>query len=180
MLSAKLIRATSKVAVYEVKGTSVELKAYEASVTAAGQTIRYKTDGVDGPQVLNELGEPIPLFFTAFPMPGKDQWHPLAQIQSGPNKGKFTLDTEALNFDKLIAKSLGQDLGEHITAQLAQRHTGALSNAPKSSRTITLTDDDEEDLTAESDDQTASASESADMDALAEQPVAKATAKTNK
>lgn len=176
MLSAKLIRATSKVAVYEVKGTSSELKAYEASVTASGQTIRYKTDGVDGPQVLNELGEPIPLFFTPFPMPGKDQWHPLVQIQSGPNKGKFTLDTEALNYDKLIAKSLGQDLGEHITAQLAQRHTGVLSNAPKS-RTITLTDDDE-DLTAESDDQTASASASADMDALAEQPVAKATAKT--
>lgn len=179
MLSAKLIRATSKVAVYEVKGTSVELKAYEASVTASGQAIRYKTDGVDGPQVLNELGEPIPLFFTPFPMPGKDQWHQLVQIQSGPNKGKFTLDTEELNFDKLISKSLGQDLGEHISAQLATKHTGVSLNskAPKASSVI-LTDDDDEDLTAEADDQTASASASADMDALAEQPVAKASAKT--
>ncbi len=108
-------------------------------------------------------------------MPGKDKWHELVQIQSGPNKGNFTLDTEELNFDKLISKSLGQDLGEHITAQLASRHTGVVSNAPKAN-SIILTDD-EEDLTEESEDQTPSASESADMDALAEQPAAKASGK---
>ena len=176
-MQAKLIRATAKVAVYEVRGTSAEIKAYEASITAQGRTVSYKTAGKDGPQVKNDRDEPIPLYFTPFPLPGREKWHEMVLIQSGPNKGTFTLDTDDLNFDKLMAKSLGQDLGEHISAQLATKHTGVSLNskAPKAS-SIILTDDDE-DLTAETDDQAEPASASADMDALTEQPVAEATEK---
>ena len=69
-------------------------------------------------------------------------------------------------------------MGEHITAQLAAKHTGVSlgSKAPKAT-SITLTDDEDDDLTAETDATAEPASESADMDALAEQPEAKATGK---
>lgn len=175
-MQAKFLNATSKVAVYEVKGTSSELKAYEASITAKGRTVQYKTEHMGGPVVNDANGNPIPLYFTAFPMPSKTQWYELVQIQSGPNKGNFTLDTADLAFDKLLSKSFGQDLGEHISAQLATKHTGVSlgSKAPKAS-SIILTDDDDEDLTAEAD-ETESASASADMESLAEPPVAEATA----
>lgn len=175
-MQAKFLNATSKVAVYEVKGTSSELQAYEASITAKGRTVQYKTAHMGGPVVNDANGNPIPLYFTAFPMPSKTQWYDLVQIQSGPNKGNFTLDTAELAFDKLLSKSFGQDLGEHISAQLASKHTGVSldSKAPKAS-SIILSDDDDEDLTAEAEDQAEPASASADMESLAE-PTVEATA----
>lgn len=175
-MQAKFLNATSKVAVYEVKGTSSELQAYEASITAKGRTVQYKTAHMGGPVVNDANGNPIPLYFTAFPMPSKTQWYELVQIQSGPNKGNFTLDTAELAFDKLLSKSFGQDLGEHISAQLASKHTGVSldSKAPKAS-SIILSDDDDEDLTAEAEDQAEPASASADMESLAE-PTVEATA----
>ena len=175
-MQAKFLKATSSVALYEVKGTSSELDAYEASITAQGRTVQYKTERKDGPVVNDANGRPIPLYFTPFPMPSKTQWYDLTVIQSGKNKGNYTLDTSELAFDKLLSKSFGQDLGEHISAQLATKHTGVSlgSKAPKAT-SITLTDDEDDDLTAETDATAEPASESADMESLAE-PTVEATA----
>lgn len=175
-MQAKFLNATATVAIYEVRGTSSELDAYEASITAQGRTVQYKTEHKDGPVVKDANGRPIPLFFTPFPMADTEKWHNLSVIQSGKNKGGYSFDTKQLMLDKLVAKSHGQDLGEHIVHQLATKHTGVSLNskAPKAS-SITLTDDDDEDLTAEAD-ETESASASADMESLAEPPVAEATA----
>ena len=161
MLQAKFLRTGKggSFAVYEVQGTSAELKSYADSITAAGRTtVKYKTDGVDGNPVLNAQGDQIPLFFTAFPMPGKDQWHNLVQIQSGPNKGQFTLDSEELNYSKLLARTMGADLGSAIANQLASQITGANLSSMAKSTTITLKDDDE-----------SPASAGADLSALEEQ-----------
>jgi hypothetical protein len=161
MLQAKFLRTGKggSFAVYEVQGTSAELKSYADSITAAGRTtVKYKTDGVDGNPVLNSNGDQIPLFFTAFPMPGKDQWHSLVQIQSGPNKGNYTLDSEELNYSKLLARTMGADLGTAIANQLASQITGVDLSSMAKSNTITLKDDDE-----------SPASAGADLSALEEQ-----------
>ena len=162
MLQAKFLR-TGKggaFAVYEVQGTSAELKSYVDSITAAGRTTpKFKTDGVDGAPVLNSNGDQIPLFFTAFPMPGKDQWHNLVQIQSGPNKGNYTLDSEELNYSKLLARTMGADLGTAIANQLASQITGVNLSSMAKSNSITLKDDDDE----------SPASAGADLSALEEQ-----------
>lgn len=164
-MQAKFYKATNKVAIYTVQGTDAELAAYAASITAQGREPQYQTEGIGGPLVKNSKGQHIPLFFTAFPMPNKDQWYNLVQIQSGPNKGNYTLDTQDLSFDRLLAKSFGKDLGDHIAGQLASKHTGVSlgSNAPVSSSVI-LTDDDDETDSSETE---SKASASADMDAIA-------------
>ena len=154
------------------------MKSYTDSIEAKGlTTVRYKTDGVDGPVVKDDNGNSVPLFFTLWPMPDREKWYNLTVIQSGKSKGDYTLDTTDLSFDKLFANSVGQDLGAHMVAQLATKHTGVSlqSKAPKASASsVTLTDDDE-DLTED-------ASASADMDAIPaeEQPEAKASGKGNK
>ena len=164
-MQAKFYKATNKVAIYTVQGTDAELAAYAASITSQGREVQYQTNGIGGPLVKNAKGQNIPLYFTAFPMPSKTQWYDLVQIQSGPNKGNYTLDTAELAFDKLVAKSLGSDLGAHISAQLASKHTGVSlnSNAPVSS-SIILTDDEDD---TESTETESKASVSADMDAIA-------------
>ena len=179
MLQAKFLRVgKGKFAIYEVRGTSAELKSYTDSIEAKGlTTVRYKTDGVDGPVIKDDNGNSVPLFFTAFPMPDKEKWYNLVLIESGKNKGNYTLDTLDLSFDKLLSNSMGQDLGEHITAQLASKHTGVSlqSKAPKASASSVILTDDDEDLTED-------ASASADMDAIPaeKQPEAKASGKGNK
>ena len=187
MLQAKFVRIVKggTLAMYELRGSSAELNNYVDSVTALGRTVQYKTDGLDGDIVKDANGNQTPLFFTPFPMPNKEAWHEVYQIQSGKNKGGFTLDKSDLDFDMLMSKSLGQDLGVHISEQLASKHTGVSlsTKATKvSSKSISLADDDDEDLTAETDDQTPSASGSANMDDLVDQdqPEAKASGKGNK
>jgi hypothetical protein len=87
----------------------------------------------------------------------------------GDNAGSFTLDKSDLQFDALVAKSMGADLGQAIAAEAAKRYA---DSTPVSSSASSLLDDDEdeadeEDFTAsESEDSEVVASEDATMDVV--------------
>lgn len=160
-LQAKFLR-TGKggtLAIYEVRGTSAELANFvSANYTTKDQVPAFSSNA-DGVAILDNNGNKSPLLFTSFPMPGRERWHPLYQTQSGKNKGTWSLDKDALNFDILVAKSMGSDLGQAIAAESAKRYT---DSTPVSSSTATMLTDDED--VADEEDFTAVASEDATMD----------------
>jgi hypothetical protein len=97
------------------------------------------------------------------------------KVLMGTNAGSYTLDKSDLQFESLVAKSLGADLGQAIASEAAKRYT---SSAPISSSASTLADDDDD---ADEEDFTATASEDADMDLIpAEEEPATKTAKAAK
>jgi len=159
-LQAKFLR-TGKggtLAVYEVRGTSTELANFvSANYTKKDQVPAFSSD-TDGVAILDNNGNKSPLLFTSYPMPGRNSWHPLYQTQSGKNKGTWSLDKDALNFDILVAKSMGSDLGQAIANESAKRYA---DSTPVSSSTATMLTDDEE---VDEDDFTTVASEDATMD----------------
>lgn len=160
-LQAKFLR-TGKggtLAIYEVRGTSAELANFvSANYTTKDQVPAFSSNA-DGVAILDNNGNKSPLLFTSYPMPGRNNWHPLYQTQSGKNKGTWSLDKDALNFDILVAKSMGSDLGQAIAAESAKRYA---DSTPVSSSTATLLTDDED--VADEEDFTAVASEDATMD----------------
>jgi hypothetical protein len=170
MLTAKFLRTGKggSLAIYEVRGTSTELANFvAANYTSKGQEPAFKSE-IDGTAILDNNGNKVPLLFTSYPMPGKNNWHPLYQAQSGKNKGSWSLDKENLNFDALVAKSLGADLGQSIASELAKSYTD--KSVISSSAQSLLTDDDDdssedsEENFASSADET-NASEDANLDA---------------
>ena len=171
-LQAKFLR-TGKggtLAIYEVRGTSAELANFvSANYTTKDQVPAFSSNA-DGVAILDNNGNKSPLLFTSYPMPGRNNWHPLYQTQSGKNKGTWSLDKDALNFDILVAKSMGSDLGQAIAAESAKRYA---DSTPVSSSTATLLTDDED--VADEEDFTAVASEDATMD-VEETSTAKPTA----
>jgi hypothetical protein len=101
-------------------------------------------------------------------MPGKNLWHPLYQVQSGPKAGSFTLDKAELQFAMLVSKSTGGDFGQ----ELAKQQVASFLEAPVSQSMSSLLDldsdeADEEDLTATATEETdESASTDAEFDAV--------------
>jgi hypothetical protein len=160
-LQAKFLR-TGKggtLAVYEVRGTSTELANFvSANYTTKDQVPAFSSNA-DGVAILDNNGNKSPLLFTSYPMPGRNSWHPLYQTQSGKNKGTWSLDKDALNFDILVAKSMGSDLGQAIANESAKRYA---DSTPVSSSTATLLTDDED--VVDEEDFTTVASEDATMD----------------
>lgn len=160
-LQAKFLR-TGKggtLAIYEVRGTSAELANFvSANYTTKDQVPAFSSNA-DGVAILDNNGNKSPLLFTSYPMPGRNNWHPLYQTQSGKNKGTWSLDKDALNFDILVAKSMGSDLGQAIAAESAKRYT---DSTPVSSSTATMLTDDED--VVDEEDFTTVASEDATMD----------------
>ena len=132
-------------AIYEVRGTSSELANFISSNYKDREPVFKSTP--DGKPILSN-GNKVPLYFTAYPLPGKNMWHPLYQVQAGDNAGSWTLDKSELQFDALVAKSLGADLGQAIAAESAKRYA---DSTPVSSSASSLLDDEdsEEDFTAE-------------------------------
>lgn len=157
-------------AIYEVRGTSTELSNFISNNYKDREPVFNSTP--DGKPILSN-GNKVPLYFTAYPLPGKKVLHPLYQIQMGDNAGSYTLDKSDLQFDALVAKSMGADLGQAIAAQAAKRY--ADDSTPVSSSTSAMLSDDEDDA---DEDFTATASEDAELDVVAEATTAKA--KTNK
>jgi hypothetical protein len=175
MLSAKFLKMGKggALAIYEVRGTSSELSNFISNNFKDREPIFKST--IDGKPIKDANGNKVPLYFTSYPLPGKNIWHPLYQVQMGDNAGSWTLDKSELQFESLVAKSQGADLGQAIASELAKKWTA--SSAPVSSSASNIFDEDEED-DADDDNITAeSASEDANMDEL--QEVA-STAKTSK
>jgi len=168
MLKAKFLKMGKggALAIYEVQGTSSELSNFVKNNYKDREPVFKSTP--DGKPILSN-GNKTPLYFTSYPLPGKNIWHPLYQIQMGDNAGSFTLDKSDLQFDALVAKSMGADLGQAIAAEAAKRYA---DSTPVSSSASSLLDDDEdeadeEDFTAsESDDSEVVASEDATMDVV--------------
>ena len=169
MLKAKFLKMAKggTLAIYEVQGTSTELDNFVKS-NYKDREPAFKTDSNRVPIEVN--GNKVPLYFTAYPLPGKNMWHPLYQVQAGDNAGSWTLDKSELQFDALVAKSLGADLGQAIAAESAKRYA---DSTPVSSSASSLLDDEdsEEDFTAD-------ASEEANLESV--ETTAPKTAKTNK
>ena len=181
MLTAKFLKMGKggTLAIYEVRGTSNEVSDFVKN-NYKDREPAFKSDP-NGNAILDGSGNKTALYFTSYPLPGKNMWHPMYKVLMGTNAGSYTLDKSELQFDALVAKSMGADLGQAIALESARRYT---SSAPISSSASTLADDDdddtdEEDFTASTTSEDVVASEDADMDLLAEVPATK-TAKAAK
>jgi len=164
-------------AIYEVRGTSAEVSDFVKN-NYKDREPAFKS-APDGKPILDSSGNKVALYFTSYPLPGKNVWHPMYKVQMGTNAGTYTLDKSEVQFDALVAKGLGADLGQAIAAEAAKKYT---SSAPISSSAAMLADDDDDDTDEE--DFTASettevvieaASEDADMDAIPAEVAPKAT-----
>jgi hypothetical protein len=170
MLTAKFLRMGKggALAIYEVRGTSSELDHFVKSNYKDREPAFKSTP--DGKHILSN-GNKVPLYFTSYPMPGKNMWHPLYQVQMGNNAGSFTLDKSDLQFEMLVTKASGGDFGQAYATEVAKRYA---DSTPVSSTTSDmLSDDDDEE--ADEEDFTATASEDAELDVV-EQPASKAKA----
>ena len=169
-LQAKFLKVGKggTLAIYEVRGTSAELASYVANNFKNSEPVFKST--VDGKLILSN-GNKVPLYFTSYPLPGKNMWHPLYQVQAGDNAGSWTLDKSELQFDALVAKSLGADLGQAIAAESAKRYADSTPVSSSASSLLDEEDDSEDDFTAD-------ASEEANLETV--ETTAPKTAKTNK
>lgn len=168
-LQAKFLKMgkAGSLAIYEVRGTSNELANFISNNYKDREPVFKSTP--DGKPILSN-GNKTPLYFTSYPLPGKNTWHPLYQVQMGDNAGSWTLDKSELQFDALVAKSMGADLGQAIASEAAKRYA---DSTPVSSSTSAMLSDDEDDADEE-DDFTATASEDAELDVVAEATTTKA------
>jgi len=157
MLTAKFLKMGKggALAIYEVHGTSTELANF-VKANYKDREPAFKST-IDGKPITDGNGNKVPLYFTSYPLPGKNVKHPLYQIQLGANAGKFTLDKSDLQYEALVSKSLGADFGQAYAAKAAERYT---DGTPISSAASSLLDDDDEDS---EEDFTATASEDADL-----------------
>jgi hypothetical protein len=170
MLKAKFLRMAKggTQAIYEVQGTSSELATYVANNFKNSPEGPVFKSTPDRKPILDANGNKTPLLFTSYPMPNKNVWYPLYQVQSGPNAGSFTLDKADLQFAMLVAKSTGGDFGQ----ELAKQQVASFLEAPVSQSMSSLLDldsdeADEEDLTATATEETdESASTDAEFDAV--------------
>jgi hypothetical protein len=161
MLTAKFMKMGKggTLAIYEVQGTSAELTDFISNNYKNSTNGPAFKSSPTGEAILDSNGNKTPLYFTSFPLPGKNVKHPLYKVQMGDNKGSYTLDKSEIQFEALVAKSMGADLGQSIAAQMAQKYT---SSAPITQSLSSLSDD--EDDTEETSE---SASAEADMTQLA-------------
>lgn len=154
-------------AIYEVRGTSSELANFVSSNYKDREPVFKSTP--DGKPILSN-GNKTPLYFTSYPMPGKNMWHPMYQVQMGTNAGSWTLDKADLQFEMLVTKSAGGDFGQAYATEVAKRYADSTPVSPTSA--ALLTDDeeeaDEEDFTAAASEEEAEgvASEDATMDVV--------------
>lgn len=163
-------------AIYEVHGTSSELANF-VKANYKDREPAFKST-IDGKPITDASGNKVPLYFTSYPLPGKNMKHPLYQIQMGANAGSFTLDKSDLQFEMLVTKASGGDFGQAYATEVAKRYA---DSTPISSAASSLLDDDdedsEEDFTATaSEDAEGVASEDATMDVV-ETTTAKKTTK---
>jgi hypothetical protein len=170
MLTAKFLKMGKggALAIYEVHGTSTELANF-VKANYKDREPAFKST-IDGKPITDASGNKVPLYFTSYPLPGKNMKHPLYQIQMGANAGSFTLDKSDLQFETLVAKSMGADLGQAFASEAAKRYA---DSTPISSAASSLLDDDDDE--ADEEDFTAKASEDASFDAAEATPKAKTT-----
>jgi len=154
-------------AIYEVRGTSNELANFISNNYKDREPVFNSTP--DGKPILSN-GNKVPLYFTSYPLPGKNMWHPMYKVLMGDNAGSYTLDKADLQFEMLVSKSTGGDFGQAYAAQAAKRW--ADDSTPVSSSTSAMLSDDEDE--ADEDDFTATASEDAELDVVAEATTTKA------
>ena len=174
MLTAKFLKMGKggALAIYEVRGTSAEVSDFVKNNYKDREPAFKSTP--NGEAILDGNGNKVALYFTSYPLPGKNMWHPMYKVLMGDNAGSYTLDKADLQFEMLVTKASGGDFGQAYATEVAKRYT---SSAPISSSASTLADDDDD--TDEEDFTASTASEDADMDLLAEVPATK-TAKAAK
>lgn len=160
MLKAKFLKMGKggALAIYEVQGTSTELADFVANNFKNSPKGPIFKSAPDGEAILDGNGNKVPLYFTSYPLPGKNILHPLYKVQQGDNAGSYTLDKSDLQLELLAAKAVGADLGQAIAMQMAQKYT---SSAPITQSLTTLVDDDEDE---DSEEEPASTSVSAAAD----------------
>ena len=166
MLKAKFSKMGKggTLAIYEVQGTSAELTDFISNNFKDSPKGPAFKSNKDGEPILDANGNKTPLLFTGYPMPGRNLWHPLYQVQSGERAGSYTLDKQEIQFESLVAKSMGADLGQAMAQQMALKYT---SSAPVTQSLSSLSDDDDDTEESEdSSDDTTSASAAADMTQL--------------
>ena len=175
MLTAKFLKMGKggALAIYEVRGTSAEVSDFVKNNYKDREPAFKSTP--NGEAILDGNGNKVALYFTSYPLPGKNMWHPMSKVLMGDNAGSYTLDKADLQFEMLVTKASGGDFGQAYATEVAKRYT---SSAPISSTASSLLDDEEDD-TDEEDFTASTASEDADMDLLAEVPATK-TAKAAK
>jgi hypothetical protein len=176
-LQAKFLKVAKAgaLAIYEVRGTSTELNNFVVN-NYKDREPAFKSSP-DGKLILDQQGNKVPLLFTAYPMPNRTQWYPLYQTLTGPNAGNFSLDKAELQFDQLLAKSLGSNLGDQIASKMAEKYT---SSAPISSTLAALDDEEEDEDEVNFTDADESAEEVASEDATMDVVETTTKAKTNK
>lgn len=166
-------------AIYEVRGTSAELATYVANNFKNSPSGPSWKSTKEGKPILDANGNKTPLYFTEYPLPGKNLWHPMYEIQMGDNAGSFTLDKQELQFEVLVSKSMGADFGQAYAAQAAQRYAQGTPVSSSASSMLTDDDEDEEDFTADAEEEVFTASEDANLTAPEQAPETKG-AKANK
>lgn len=177
MLTAKFLKMGKggALAIYEVRGTSAEVSDFVKN-NYKDREPAFKS-APNGDAILDSNGNKTALYFTSYPLPGKNMWHPMYKVLMGSNAGSYTLDKADLQFEMLVTKASGGDFGQAYATEVAKRYT---SSAPISSTASSLLDDEEDD-TDEEDFTASTASEDADMDQLpAEEVPATKTAKAAK
>tara|TARA_R110000868_G_scaffold198169_2_gene444502 strand:- start:1629 stop:2183 length:555 start_codon:yes stop_codon:yes gene_type:complete len=161
-------------AIYEVRGTSADVSDFVKN-NYKDREPAFKSSP-NGEPILDSSGNKVALYFTSYPMPGKNMWHPMYKVLMGDNAGSYTLDKADLQFEMLVTKSTGGDFGQAYAADAVKRYT---SSAPISSSAAALADDDddtdEEDFTASDTAEAVTASVDADMDALPAEEAPKTT-----
>ena len=157
-LQAKFLRMgkAGALAIYEVRGTSSELANFVSSNYKNSEPVFKSTP--DGEPIVSN-GNKVPLFFTSYPLPGKNLWHPLYKVQTGKNAGSWTLDKEDLQFEILASKSTGGDFGQAYAAAAANKYINSVAVSSSTSALLNDDEDEEEDFTSSE-----SASEDATMD----------------
>lgn len=160
MLTAKFLKMGKggTLAIYEVRGTSTELANYISSNYKDREPAFKSTP--DGKPILSN-GNKVPLYFTSYPMPGKNMWHPMYQVQMGDNAGSWTLDKADLQFEMLVTKTTGGDFGQAYANAAASKYINSVEVSATASSLSDDDDEDEEDFTS-----SISASDDAELDAV--------------
>jgi hypothetical protein len=175
-LQAKFMKMgkAGALAIYEVRGTSAEVSDFVKNNYKDREPAFKSTP--NGEAILDGSGNKVALYFTSYPLPGKNMWHPMYKVLMGDNAGSYTLDKADLQFEMLVTKSAGGDFGQAYATEVAKRYT---SSAPISSSAAALADDDDDtdevNFTASNTAEAVAASEDADMDALPAEETPKTT-----
>jgi hypothetical protein len=135
MLKAQFKNVTKGGVCYKVTGSPEELQAYMLTIPAEYSASHITEDG-------------NPLLYAGFAMPGKkDAMHPLHLVQTGPNAGRYCLDTSELRYAEMQMKAFKNEvLADKMANSIVADLRGTISTSVLSRVQVAVTSEDETDL----------------------------------